>query len=116
MHFPILWIFLLGINPQVEMHWASLRDQQWLLSLAWTAGIWLCLDVKRQCTVRKKAHVRACKLGQVHMEPARILQGATITLISSGSWSELRYSQALLAGSPGKQELTQMTLGRLWKS
>lgn len=45
LHFSILWIFLLGINPQAEMHWASLGDQQWVLSRAWiaslSAGIWL---------------------------------------------------------------------------
>ena len=69
LHFSILWIFLLRINPQAEMHWASLRDQQWVLSQAWTAvlpaGIWLCSNVKRQCTERKSVHVCA-DLGRRH--------------------------------------------------
>lgn len=104
------------------MHWASFRDQQWILSPAWTA-IHTDSDCRDLAVPRCEAAVHseeegtcARRFGQVQMEPARILQGATINLISRGSWPELRYPQALLAGSLGKQESTQLPFGGLWRS
>lgn len=44
LHFSILWIFLLGINPQAEMHWASLRDHPWVWSQAWDSCS-ACMDL-----------------------------------------------------------------------
>lgn len=104
------------------MHWASFRGQQWILSPAWTAihTDSDCRDLAvpgcEEAVHSEEEGTCACKFGQVQMEPARILQGATINLISRGSWSELRYPQALLAGSLGKQESTQLPFGGLWRS